>query len=155
MLTAKEKKVESDRQYRENNREKIKDYSGRHYAANKDRIKKYHKKYRDENAAERAVYAKAYREEHREEDAIKQRARYSENIDCERLRSKRYTEKNKDEISARYKKNRINITDVYVRQAISRRQSFNSEDIPQQLIELKRMHIKLERLIKEVNTKQQ
>lgn len=64
---SKEKRRESNRKYRVNNREKIKARAKKYRIKYKEKIKAKEKKYRLENPGKREEYFKKYRLEHKEE----------------------------------------------------------------------------------------
>ena len=91
----KDKAREYGKTYREENKEKLKEDKKEWYEDNKERVLEMRKEYYEENKEEISEYQKQYREEHKEE------------LD---RKSKEYRENNKEEINRRsrerYKKNR-------------------------------------------------
>jgi hypothetical protein len=118
----------------------------------KERVSAYNKKYRERNKDKMAAYQKIYQAAHKER--IREYSKKYEGKNKEKIiLSKRNAyHKDKSKTVARNKRSHAlqinNIGDSYVTNQLCARQPFKSKDIPQQLIELKRMHIKLKRLIK-------
>jgi hypothetical protein len=113
-----------------------------------DCLKAYQKKYREANRVKRCEaqkkvyrkdrerlleYQKVYREAHREEKNLKQRE---------------YTKK--PEAWALYKKwqeqYRNNLSDAFIRRELAHHTTLTSKDIPQSLVEVKRLQIQIKRM---------
>jgi len=91
----KDKILERKKQYRENNKDKIKEY----YQNNKDKILEQNKQYREDNKDKIADQGKQYREDNK--DKIKEY--YQNNKDKILDRRKQYRENNKDKIAEQQK----------------------------------------------------
>ena len=113
-----------------------------------DCLQAYQKKYREANRVKRCEaqkevyrkdrerlleYQRAYREAHREEKNLKQRE---------------YTKK--PEAWALYKKwqkqYRNNLSDAFIRRELAHHTTLTSKDIPQSLVEVKRLQIQIKRM---------
>ena len=90
------KKEESDKEYRKNNKDKIKEHKKEYYEDNKDKILEHNKEYRENNKDKIKEYNKEYYEDNK--DKIKEY--YQNNKD----NIKDYYENNKDKIKQRISK---------------------------------------------------
>ncbi len=74
-----------------------------------------------------------------------------DSIDLDRARDamdraeKRLSEANKEEIAAKEKLSVINLTDSYIKMILVKGTTLRAKDIPQELVELKRAHLKITR----------
>ena len=111
----------------------------------KDCLKEYQKKYREANRVKRCEaqkkvynknrekileYQKAYREAHREERNRDQRE-YNKNPEV-KARSQKWQEQYKN-----------NLSDAYIRRELAHHTTLTSKDIPQSLVEVKRLQIQI------------
>ena len=96
-------------------------------ARNKERIAKYKKKYDAENKEKIAEYMKTYNKEYME-------------INRDFLRKR-----NKETKFNYEKKGRDELSDVYIKRNIVKGTTLKHSDIPQDMIELKRLQLKLKR----------
>lgn len=141
------------RQEYEANKPKVIAYGRARYEANKEKIRERRKwaNLPPEKVAK-------LKEQHR--------ARYWKNPEKRRADSKKWRKENPEKVlqsridhydsekqKARRKHNVENLTDVYIRETLVKRGS-RQIDIPQELIELKRIHLKLQRAIKSEKVKQ-
>ena len=125
------------KKYRQDNKDKIKIYSKKYREDNKDKIKIINKKYCEKNKDKIEIRHKKYREDNK--DKIK-------------IRQKKYYENNKDKLAigdSRAKKKCIEgLHDYYVKQLLIKNSKIlKREDIPQELIEAKRLEIQIKRII--------
>ena len=112
--------LKSRKEYRESNKDKIKEYSKEYYESNKDKIKEYYKEYNKKYYESNKDKIKEYRESNK--DKIKEynkeysKEYYESNKDKIKEYSKEYYESNKDkrkEYSKEYRK-KLALYDVYV-----------------------------------------
>jgi len=122
-----EKIKEYQKKYRENNKEKIKEYRKKYYEENKGKINEYHKKYRENNKENLKELNKKYRENNKEK--IKE---YQKKIN-------EYDSKN--------------LTGRYIKSLLTNKMSLKFEDIPQEIIEMKRQHLMCFRKLNQGETK--
>ena len=94
----KEEILEYQKQYYENNRDEIKERVKQYSENNRDEIKEYKKKYREEHKEEIKEKDKKYREEHKDEIKEYKKKYREEHKEEKRKRDKKYYEDNKDEI---------------------------------------------------------
>ena len=137
------------------NPEKINQYNLKSYRKNRDEIIKRNRiKYqenKDEILAKRKVYMSS--PEMKKKKYQWDRKYYLNNIDKIREAGKEYTEKNKEKIS-KYKgdwakEQSMNLTDSYIKTRLtSKSLILKSEDIPQEMIESKRILMQIDRYIK-------
>lgn len=76
----------SKKQYRQDNREKLRETNKQYYENNKEKVRERHKKYYENNKEKVREYGKQYREDNREK---------------ERERSKKYYENNREKIKTK------------------------------------------------------
>lgn len=65
--------------------------------------------------------------------------------------NQRWRKANPDTVMAYGKKNVLSMSTYYIKSLLSQDQSFGSKDIPQELIELKRVQLQITRTLKELN----
>jgi len=94
-----ENKKIQDQNYREENKDKIKEYKKKYSENNKDKIKEYGKNYREENNENISKYQKEYREENKNELNDKKKEYYEKNKDEINKKKKEYRENNKIKIN--------------------------------------------------------
>ena len=157
--TDQEKRRETQRRYREKNKEKIKlanaayrernreailERGRKHYQANKE----YHKRYREENQEKRLAYFREWYANNREY-SMATSLEWAKN---NRERSRQIKQKSAAIHSAKAKQRhsdyRNDLHHTYVARVISRHSSLAFADIPLGLIEAKAAHIKLIRALK-------
>lgn len=151
------------KKYRSLNKTLLKEKQRKYYYADVEKSRKqvlasYHK-HRDE----RMAYMKKYREKNKDKLNANARADYYANYDHYRAKWKEYYDNNKEFISnvgkkwreknvekliAMNKKRIEELTDSYVRGQL-RKRSLIKIDIPNELIEVKRLQIKIRRLANE------
>ena len=106
----------------------------------------------------RLAYKKEWYQRNKEEVLRKQKAYYHANPDAQKERNKAYAitranykkewyQKNKHRVVARIR----NLSDSYVLKRLTSGTSLTTSDIPHELIEVKRLHLQLLRLLKEVS----
>ena len=115
--------IECYKKYIEKNVEKIRKTKRKYYLKHQDEICKSQKEYYENNKDRMLNKLKKYREENREQI---------------RERDRKYNQKQRD-----------NLTDVYIKNMLTGGNNLKPEDIPQELIEAKRQHLKLKRITKE------
>jgi hypothetical protein len=113
-----------------------------------DCLKAYQKKYREANRVKRCEaqkelylknrekildYQKAYREAHREEKNQYQRE-YNKTAEAN-SKAKKWREQYKN-----------NLSDAYIRRELSHNSTLTSKDIPQSLVEVKRLQLQIKRM---------
>jgi hypothetical protein len=89
-----------------------------------------------------------YRDPEKEKEY--QRAYREKNLERELARGRAYQEKNRSALIANQAQIRNELDDVYVRRVLQQSTGIPRADIPPELIEAKRLEIKLKRLIKEM-----
>ena len=90
-------------EYREDNKEHIKQYKKQYYVNNKDEIAAKSKQYRENNKENIKTRAKEYYEDNKEQIKAKSKQYRTKNKDKISAREKEYRTKNKDKIAARKK----------------------------------------------------
>lgn len=127
---------EKNKRYWENNREELREsnkkYSKRYYENNKEKIKESRKRYWENNKEEIREKNKIYRKNNKEEIRESQKRYYENNKEEIREANKTYQENNKEKIRE---------SDSYMRYLIRLPKEF----CPNELIELKRICIKIKR----------
>ena len=98
-------------------------------------IKKYNKEYRLKNKYKENKYRKEYRLENKDNDKQYRKKHYFKNKKKINEQHKEYRLKNKEDLNDRYVKSLF--------------RSLKTEDVPQELIELKREQIIMSKLLKE------
>ena len=91
------------KEYRKNNKEKIKEKQKEYRENNKDYFKKYNKSYYEDNKTDLARQHKQYYEDNKEEIKIKDKEYYENNKEKIKEKNKEYYEDNKEDIR-QYKK---------------------------------------------------
>jgi len=160
----KDKLYEYYKKYREENRDRKREIAKKYYHKNKDkinenkknkgknywnsyieRIRKDPEKY-DRYLKNKKIYNKMAREKIKNDDFLyeknleRHRKYYHENINHCRSKTRRYSRERSK-----------NLTDTYVKSLICKGNSLSPNDIPVELIQLKREQMKLKRCLKEVN----
>jgi transketolase len=126
------------KKYRQNNPEKIKEARKKHYQYNTEKVKEESKKHYQNNTEKVKEAKKKY---------------YQNNPEKLNAACKKYRQNNPEKVKEKSKKAMLGLSDSYVAMTI-RGNSFKGwkiEDIPKELIDLKRNAIKLKR---EIKTKQ-
>ena len=112
------------------------------------------------------VYQAEYREKNKERRKAESRERYQTHGDIIRARALAFREKNRDEVNARqraYAKQEFvaerdrelrrlyseKLTDAYVKRIVSRHSLLNAEDVPNAMVEAKRIQLLIKRKIKD------
>jgi hypothetical protein len=160
---------EYQRRYYWENKEKYKAYAKQYYQDNKEEINAYVKKWIEENKERHTAVRKAYEAANREKLNAQQKARaakwFAENPDKVRAqrRAKKARLKAKDpqawnekarKINAPYHRKMVDeLTDAYVRQRLARSnddspRKISAKDIPQGLVEAKRLQLMIVRSLK-------
>jgi hypothetical protein len=122
---------------------------------------KWDKENKDNRKSYMAEYHLGYYEKNKRKLIDRSRKWHKENPELASQRNKKYRENNKDAVliskkawsltegNKRAQNNRDNIADVYIRRII--RERFGVKSPPQELIELKRVQLKIHRLINRGN----
>jgi len=122
----------------------------------RDCLLKTQKEWREKNRGHCAIWRSRNKEKydlHKIKGALIKKKRREDNPENARLKYKKYRDTNRDKILERekiYAKHSVDsLSDSYVKQAIVKKTSLKYKDIPQDLIDLKRTHLKIIRLIKQ------
>ena len=99
-----EDKIEWKRQYRQDNKEQIKEYNKNYVVNHKEIVLQKQKEYRDAHKQELKEYFKKYAQEHKEEKKEYKKKYTAENKDLLAKKSKEFREKNRDKITEKGKK---------------------------------------------------
>ena len=99
--------------------------------------------------AENRDKAREYRTENRDKIAERQRQYRAENLDKRAELHRQYRAENRDKIAERKRQHRAALPDAYVAQEIKRGTALTRADIPPELLEAKRLQLKLKRLARE------
>lgn len=135
----KEKVRECRRKWRKNNKEKMLEYGRR--------------KRKKEGKDKRRLINKLYREKNIEKILERERLYYKNNKEKRLEYGRKWRKNNKEKYAIICKKstkrNVENLSDQYIKRKITQFTHLKSSDIPKELIELKRAHMKFKRAIKE------
>jgi hypothetical protein len=164
-----EETLEYQRRYYQENKEKYKAYAKQYYQDNKEKLNAYVKKWQEENKERYVVMRKAYEAANREKLNAQQKERarkeFAEDPDKVRAlrRAKKARLKAKDpqawneqarKINAPHQKKMVaELTDAYVRQRLARQnddspRQISAKDIPQGLVEAKRLQLMILRSLR-------
>jgi hypothetical protein len=120
--------------FRENNPEKVKKWHAEWRKKNRDKLREYYRNWEKNNPEK----SKKYYENNEEKIKLWKKKHYQENrsniLKCNRELQKSH---------------RDNLDDVYIKSRLRGDISIKSKDIPQELIELKRIQLKIYRYVKE------
>jgi len=108
-------------------KKRMKELQSKHYKKNKVRLNAYTKKWAQENPDKVKLYTKKSNERRRTDPAYKERVRAKYHQTDRSIRTSR---------------------DNYYKQLLAKGSSFGARDVPQELVEVKKMHVKLLRAIK-------
>ena len=158
----KEKIRERDKKYRLKNKEKIREMKKRYYyeGGGKEKEKQWSEKNKDKlNAQWRARYKKnpeKYLNKHKEylkknPEKYKEykKREYWKYRDKYLAYSNQYRKDNKEKINKRVQKGRDELWDTYLKKLIvGENSNLSHKDIPKKLIDAKRQHLKLKRIIR-------
>jgi len=160
---------ERQKQYYLDNREKYRAYGKQYYQDNKETMDAYVKKWQEENKAQYAALRKAYAAANREKINAQQKANAAKRFaeDPEKIRVRRRAKKArlkaKDPQAWNEKMTKCNrpiqkrmvetLSDAYVRQRLVRQNDdsprrISAKDIPQSLVEAKRLQLMILRSLK-------
>ena len=124
------------KQYRINNPDKIKKLNNKAYIENSNRIIKCTRQYYKDN---------------REKILKKCKKKYKDNREEMLKKGRRYSKENSDRIKQYSKDYRIDLKDGYVASLINNScKNLKSKDIPQELIEMKRIEVQMRRALKDL-----
>lgn len=105
--TNREKIRENDKKYRKKNNDKLNEQNRKRYHANQERYKEQRKKYREKNIEQLNEKSKKYREENIEKIKKREKKYRQEHQDEIKKRKKEYYFKNKDKIKDNVNKDKI------------------------------------------------
>ena len=155
-------KSEIDKKYRSENREKILKMKKAYYynRGGKEKMKEWTSKNRDKLKAQwRERYKKnpkKYLDKHKEylknnPDKYKdyKKTEYWKHRDYYLKNSKEYAKNNRGKINKSRKKSREVLSDWYIKKLLTDNSSLSNKDIPQELIEAKKQHLKIKKITKE------
>ena len=108
-------------------KKRMKELQSKHYKKNKVRLNAYTKKWAQENPDKVKLYTKKSNERRRTDPAYKESVRAKYHQTDRSIRTSR---------------------DNYYKQLLAKGSSFGARDVPQELVEVKKMHVKLLRAIK-------
>ncbi len=139
-------KKKANSKYRADNKDKIKEYQLKHYKNNKDKIAEYNKNNKDKIADYRANNRNKIKEH---------KAKYrANNKDKIKYADKKYRlenlEKHRERCKEWAKRSSAGLSYGYIIQTIKQKTCLKPNDIPNSLIEAKRMQIMIHRKIKEM-----
>ena len=97
-----------ERRYRQDNKEKIKEYKKQYYEDNKEKIKEYKKQYYEEHKEEIKEYKEQYCQDNKEKIKEYKKQYYEEHKEGLREWRKQYYEEHKEESLEKYKQYREN-----------------------------------------------
>ena len=143
--TCKPCQAEYDRQYYAENRDKAREYR----TENRDKIAERHRQYRAENRDKNAEYQRQYYAENRDKIVEHQRQYRAENRDKIAEYHLQYYSENRDKKAEYLRQYRAALPDACVAQEIKRGTTLTRADIPPELLEAKRLQLKLKRLARE------
>ena len=128
------KRAAYDAAYRAANKDHIAAKNAAYRAANKDKMNAKGAAYYAANKDNRAANGVAYRAANKAKIAALKAA---------------YNAANKDKIAALKAAETMNLSDVYVRGLITKRSGIPRTDIPAELVEVKRLHLRIKRALME------
>ena len=146
MSDAKEKKKEYDRKRYNANREEVISRSVKWRSENRDKWNASNRKRRSENLEKWKAWAAKSRlnniDARRESDRKRR-----EKLDPQKeyQRNKDWEKNNPEKLKASRRRRRENLTDGYVRGLLVNRTILKNSDIPQELVNIKREHLKFQR----------
>ena len=123
-------------------------YDAAYYAANKDYIASRHAAYRAANKGEIHAKEAAYRAANKDKLAANKSAYRAANKDKLAASEAAYRAANKGKIAAYQAAEVMNLSDVYVRGLIASRSGIPRKYVPAELIQVKRLHLKINRTLK-------
>ena len=145
----KERLKKYQKEYCENNKERLKkyqkEYNKEYCENNKERLKEKRKEYYENNKEKRKKLNKEYRENNKEKEK-EYGKEYREN---NKEKRKEYRENNKEKEKEYYKGKCKNLVDPYIRSRLGRVEKVPYEEITPEMIELKRLQLQLHRGIKQ------
>ena len=130
---------------RKGNKGKASAYHKEYRRDNKDRISETQKAYRIDNKDKAATYSKEYRRINRVSISAKKKIYRDNNIEKIKL----YLKSRRADINAKDRKRYARLTDAQVRKLVCGHSTLSAKDIPQSLIEAKRLEIQMKRFIRE------
>jgi hypothetical protein len=160
---------EYQRRYYAERKEKYKEYRQQYYQDNKEKLNAYVKKWQEENKEQFIAKRKAYQVKNREKINAQQKANiaklFAENPEKYRAmrRAKKVAQKTKDPQAWNEKARKYNhpaqkrmvaeLKDAYIRQRLTREnddgpRKVSAKDIPQSLVEAKRLQLMILRSLK-------
>lgn len=138
---------EGMKKYKENNPEKIKESSDKWRKNNPEKIKERHQKWYKENKEESNLVTKEWRKNNREKVNGYSRDFRKKHKDKVLKSVKKWGKKNPEKVRAYQRKCMVsvrkNLGDMYIRNLLG----LSKSDVTQELIETKRLQVKIKRLI--------
>lgn len=128
---------------------KKKEFDKAYKLANKEKYALIQKNYRENNKLKVAESKKAAYAKNKEHYLNYGKAHYAENKEALKLAMKVYSVTNKPRRNAYNAKSSADLKDFYVK-AVLRKQGFSNDQITPELIELKRVTLKTERLCRQL-----
>lgn len=101
----------TDKEWKEENKEKLLDYQKKYYEENKEKILDYQKEYCEENKEKIAEHQKQYYEENKEKIIEHQKKYNAENKEHKKDYDKKYREENKEQIKQNYENSKEKIAE--------------------------------------------
>jgi hypothetical protein len=135
--------------YREKNPEKVRESCKRYKNGNPDKVRESHKRYHKENRDKEMEYQRKWRQKNPDKVRQQSKRRYEKNPDKAREKSKKYREKNLEKCIEKNKRYRDELADLYVICQIKQGSGLTASEIPQELIELKRVQLQITRELRE------
>ena len=157
-----EKYNEHAKRWRDKNREKANENSKNWRLSNPEKMKQSKEKYRTENSEKVKESYKIWADINREKLQEQRKEWYNKNKEyannwrhknCEKANEygKNWRLRNPEKVNKKGKNRIEQLKDSYIRPILKKNSNLKTEDIPPDLIELKRIIIKTKRLIKELS----
>ena len=136
-----------NRQYFKDNIEKRREDGRKQYWKDHEHTLKTRRAYREKNPPKE--YMHGYYEENKEKALLNSEKWRKNNPNARKVIANRYFHKNKAQYLKMQKEKVKTLDDSYMKQLLSKRSSLKHEDITDEMVELKRIEIKLKRALKE------
>ena len=136
--------------YRAKNREKLNAKAAEYHAKNREKINARAAKYYVENAEKRESITAKYRAKNREKINARAAEYRAKNPEKRKSINAKYYVENAEKIKARTDKYTEQLTDTYIKNQIKQQTGVPYEHITQELIETKRLHILIQRKLKDL-----
>lgn len=122
-----------EKEYRDNNKDYMKEYGLKYRKDNKEKIKEYHELYYSNNKNEINAKHKEYRENNKEKEKSRLRKYYQDNIETEREKRTKYNKTHQDYRKEYYQENKDKIV-KYVREKRNNDSFYRIKDNTRKLI---------------------